>query len=207
MIAGLPATGKTSFARYLSKRTKIPMISKDIVKERLFDTIGFKSRNEKVALGIAATELMYHFAEALLELGKPVILENNFENVSRPALIKLIEKHGCKTVTVRFYTEISVLAERFIIRDRSPERHRGHVVNTRYPEGEDAMPDKAPGISIEQYTDRYYTEMKQRGMENFSIGGDEIVVDTTDFSKVSYERICNKLGEICPCIDCNMLTK
>ena len=170
---------------------EIPMVSKDIVKEHLFDTIGFKNRGEKVALGIAAMGLMYHFAELHLAVNKPVILENNFENDSKAGLLKLIENFDCKTVTVRFHTEINVLSERFLRRDRSPERHRGHVVNTQYPEaaGEEANTVEA---QIKDFKD-YYERMKHRGMEYFSIGGEEIIVDTTDFSKVSYGAIYKEI--------------
>lgn len=189
LITGLPATGKTSFARYLSRKMEIPMASKDIIKEHLFDTVGFKNRNEKVALGIAAMDIMYHFAEIQLELGKPVILENNFENISRPGLLKIIEKYNCKTITIRFHADMQILSERFLVRDRSPERHRGHVINTRYPEDKDPVLIEIQPINI----DKYYSAMKQRGMEDFSVGGMEITVDSTDFSKVSYNAIYEEI--------------
>ena len=194
LIAGLPGTGKTSFARCLSGKLDIPMISKDIVKEHLFDTVGFRNRDEKVKLGVAAMDLMYHFAGAQLELNKSVILENNFENISKPGLEKLIVKYGCGTVTVRFHTDLDVLSERFLLRNRSPDRHRGHVIDTQYPEieGTEALSDK---MGIESFSD-YYERMKYRGMEFFSIGGEEIIVDSTDFSKVSYGTICDKVAGI-----------
>jgi dephospho-CoA kinase len=37
LIAGMPATGKTRLAGFLSDRLDIPMVSKDAVKELLFD--------------------------------------------------------------------------------------------------------------------------------------------------------------------------
>ena len=168
------------------------MVSKDIIKEHLFDTVGFKNREEKVALGIAAMEIMYHFAETLLELDKPIILESNFENVSKPGLLKIIEKFGCKTVTVRFHSDIQVLSERFLARDRAPERHRGHVINTCYPESREALSVETPPINI----DKYYVAMKQRGMEDFSVGGEEIIVDSTDFSKISYDAIYTEIKKL-----------
>jgi adenylate kinase family enzyme len=33
LIAGLPGTGKTTFAKFLSSRMAIPVASKDIIKE------------------------------------------------------------------------------------------------------------------------------------------------------------------------------
>ena len=206
LIAGLPGTGKTSFAKYLSRKLGIPMVSKDIIKEHLFDTIGFKNRAEKVTLGIAAADLMYHVAELHLEIGLPIILENNFESASKPGLLKLIAHYNCKTVMVKFHTEPGVLGKRFLERDKSPERHRGHVINTRYPEVPDngKLPpdqiqgDRAPSNqdSYEpQVTDfsKYYNAMIQRGMADFSVDGEEIFVDTTDFAAVSYDSICNKV--------------
>ena len=185
LVAGLPATGKTSFARYLSGKTGIPMVSKDIIKEHLFDTVGFNNRQEKVNLGTAAMDLMYHFASLNLELGKSVILENNFENVSKPGLLGLIDKYRCKTVMVRFHTDIEVLSERFLARDQSPDRHRGHVINTRYPEDEKSRrEDRGDSDFV-----NYYTAMKKRGMEYFSVGCPEIIVDSTDFSKVNYDEL------------------
>ena len=181
------------------------MVSKDIVKEHLFDTVGFKNRQEKVALGIAALELMYHFANAQLEVGLSIILENNFENLSKPGLLKLIEKYNCRTLMVRFHTERTVLAERFLKRDKSPERHRGHVINTQYPElppCTEPVINKNDTLNFESnliYPQSYFTTMEERGMENFSIGCQEIIVDTTDFSKVSYEAVFH---EILVCLGC-----
>lgn len=192
LISGMPGTGKTSFAAYLSKQLRFPMISKDKIKEHLYDTLGFQNREEKVALGVAAMEVMYHFAGATLEVGQSVILENNFENVSKPGLQKLIDKYACKTVTVQFYAETSELYERFLEREKSPERHRGHVVNTRYPEVGDTPPPAAQNMDAAQFQ----AAMAQRGMIDFSIGGDRLLVDTTDFSKVSYENITEEIRKL-----------
>ena len=193
LIAGLPGTGKTTFAEYLSSKMKIPWFSKDLIKEHLFDTVGFKSRAEKVALGIASMEILYHAAEAHLKVEQPVILENNFENASKPGLLRLMEKYKCPVLTVRFHTHKDVLAERFLIRDKSPERHRGHVLNSRYPE----EPGEKTGPQENQFRDvtEFWKNMGDRGMDTFSIGGWEIDVDTTDFSMVSFEEIYKKIQE------------
>lgn len=86
--------------------------------------------------------------------------------------------------------------ERFVIRDKSPDRHRGHVINTQYPEveGQESMSIESQAISPTQY----FSAMTQRGMMNFSIGGEEILVDTTDFSKISYEKIYEEVKKKIP---------
>lgn len=51
LVTGIPAVGKSTMANFLSKELKLPVISKDSIKELLFERIGFQSREEKVKLG------------------------------------------------------------------------------------------------------------------------------------------------------------
>ena len=91
LIAGLPAAGKGTLARELSRRLGLPMFSKDDIKELLYDTVGFRGRAEKVALGVGAMEAMYYAAGQVMTRGGSVILENNFENASLPGLRALLD--------------------------------------------------------------------------------------------------------------------
>jgi len=54
LVAGMPASGKSTIAVRISESLGIPMLSKDSIKEMLFDDLGFHSRAEKVQLGTAA---------------------------------------------------------------------------------------------------------------------------------------------------------
>jgi hypothetical protein len=166
------------------------MLSKDAVKELLFDDVGFNSREEKNALGKAAADILCYFADAALSAGQPVMLESNFETAAKPGLIELINKHDCPVLTVMLTTELNTLYRRFIERDRSIERHRGHVVNTVYPEkpGEKRSIEEQ-GIGLEGML-KAFTD---RGMLDFDVGGERIVVDTTDFAKVNYEDIAGEI--------------
>ena len=56
----------------------IPVISKDRIKEIMFDEIGFNSREEKVKLGIASMNIIYYMAEQLMKCHQAFILENIF---------------------------------------------------------------------------------------------------------------------------------
>lgn len=80
LITGIPAAGKSALAEYLGEQLNLPVLSKDRVKELLYDTVGFRSRAEKVRLGTAAMEIMYYAAEQLMLCGRQFIMENNFEN-------------------------------------------------------------------------------------------------------------------------------
>lgn len=182
LVAGPPASGKSTLAKALSKRLSVPMFSKDSMKEVLFDTVGFRSREEKVALGLGAMELLYYAAGQILSCGGSVILENNFENASRPGLEALLARFQCRTITLLLKGDPNVLYDRFVRREASPERHRGHVVNTRYPEtGERVI---VPPLSYEQYV----TACAARGMADFSIG-EKLEVDVTDFSAFDLDKL------------------
>ncbi len=90
LVSGIPASGKTTFAKELSRRKNMLYISKDEVKEILFDAVGFASRKEKVALGDASINMVYYFAERIMARGLPLIIENNFENHSAEGIRRLI---------------------------------------------------------------------------------------------------------------------
>ncbi|MDR0292545.1 MAG: AAA family ATPase [Oscillospiraceae bacterium] len=186
LVTGMPATGKTTFAQLLSERLSVPMASKDVIKERLYDTLGFRDRAGKVALARAAAELLYYFGERHLCVGQTVILENVFENSTKPGLQRLIDTYKCETLTVHFHADPVTLFHRFLERDRSPGRHRGHVVNSRYPEtGGETLSLESRGVTPEGME----RAMREKGVTDFSVGGREIRVDTTDFAKADTEAV------------------
>ena len=74
LVSGIPAAGKSTIARLLSHKLGIPVISKDDIKEILFDHIGFTSREEKVRLGTASMDVMYYAASQMLKTNTPCII-------------------------------------------------------------------------------------------------------------------------------------
>lgn len=134
LVTGIPAAGKSTMAEALSERLKIPVISKDTIKELLFDNVGFQSRAEKVKLGIASMEIMYYAAGQLMKAGQPFILENNFEYSSEQGMKNLLEKYQYSALTITLTGDYKVIYQRFLARDLSPDWHRGHVVNNCFPE-------------------------------------------------------------------------
>lgn len=184
LVMGVPASGKSTVARALSERLGIPVFSKDDMKETLYDTIGFRSRAEKVALGNAAMELLYDTARRMMARGLPLILENNFENASRPGLEALLRGSGYTPIAVRLTGEWDAIYERFVERDRSGLRHPGHVVNDCYP--------VRPG-SGQPETQLSRTEFERsihaRGMDTFDVGGPTLCVDTTQWTQVDIDAI------------------
>lgn len=152
LVTGIPAAGKSTIAEVISKKLKLPVISKDIIKELLFDNVGFHSRAEKVNLGIASMEIMYYAAGQLMKTGQPFILENNFEYSSKYGIKNLIEKYQYSALTITLTGDYKVIYQRFLERENSPDRHRGHVVNDCYPEKMNNLKTlKAKTISYENF--------------------------------------------------------
>ena len=189
LVAGMPATGKSRFAEWLSGEMKLPYLSKDTVKEILFDRVGFHSRAQKVALGNAAMEVLYYFAESHMRARNPFILENNFEDCSRDGMMELMKRYGYRPITVLFDGDTEVVYRRFIARDQSPGRHRGHVVNTCFPETGERPPYVPMGLEA------FRAGAEERGFRRFSVGGSVIRVDCTEFEKVDYEQICVRIRD------------
>ena len=59
IINGIPGTGKTTIAKPLADQLGFPLISKDTIKEFLFDTIGVGDREWSQMLGKASSEFLY----------------------------------------------------------------------------------------------------------------------------------------------------
>lgn len=187
LVTGIPAAGKSTLAEYLSEYFKIPVISKDKIKELMFDEIGFQSREEKIALGVAGMNIMYYFAEQLMKCNQPFILENNFENRSVDGIVSILEKYSYTAITITLTGDYRKLYQRFLKRNESPDRHRGHVVNDCYPEtGEKSA---VPALSYEGFA----AGIADRGMDRFTANGPQIVLDMTDFERFDRDALIQKI--------------
>ena len=191
LVTGIPAAGKSTMAKVVSEKLKLPVISKDTVKELLFDNVGFQSRTEKVKLGIASMEIMYYVASQLMKAGQPFILENNFEYSSEQGMKSLLEKYQYSVLTITLTGDYKVIYQRFLERENSPDRHRGHVVNDCYPEKkENNMKTlKAKTISYENFV----CGIEKRGFDAFCVDGRQIKVDITDFSTINMEELFSRI--------------
>ena len=188
LVTGIPAAGKSTMAAFLAEHFGLPVISKDKIKEFMYDDIGFCSREEKAKLGIASMNIMYYMAAELMKSNQPFILENNFEKISREPLIQILEKYSYKAITVTLTGNYSKIYERFTERNSSPDRHRGHVVNDCYPE-------KTPNKDINPISyENFVSGIIDRGMDSFEANDPHIVVDTTDFNDLHIETLIEEIN-------------
>lgn len=190
LVTGIPASGKSTMARFLAEAFGLPVISKDRIKECMYDTIGFRSREEKVKLGIASMQIMYDLAEELMKSARPFILENNFENVSKEGLLTILEKYEYKAITVTLTGDYKIIYQRFLERNRDPGRHPGHVVNDCYPGSKEI--NNPVQISYESFVEG----ITQRGMDSFTANGPQVILDTTDFGRLDREDLVRRIQDI-----------
>ena len=192
LVTGIPAAGKSTMAEVVSEKLKLPVISKDTIKELLFDNVGFQSRAEKVKLGVASMEIMYYAAGQLMKAGQPFILENNFEYSSEQGIQTLLEKYRYSALTITLTGDYKVIYQRFLKRESSPDRHRGHVVNDCYPERKEKDPETSRSKTISY--ESFVRGIEQRGFDAFCADGRLIKVDTTDFSKINMEELFSQIA-------------
>ena len=56
IVAGIPASGKTTDAKHIAEKLHIPLIGKDLIKEKLYDAIRYDtSKRENLRLYGAAS--------------------------------------------------------------------------------------------------------------------------------------------------------
>ena len=128
LVAGVPASGKSTMAAELSRRLNLPLLSKDTIKETLYDTVGFDSRAQKVRLGEAAFRIMIKAADECIAHGQSVILENNFETATNGELRDWLSRRRCPALTVMMTGDWAALHRRFAARNEpaapGPRRQR-----------------------------------------------------------------------------------
>jgi predicted kinase len=174
VVTGQPCTGKTSLARRLAADLGLPLVSRDDIKERLFDSLGWSDRAWSRRLGQASYDLLYYTAELLLCAGQPLILESNFSAVhSVGDLRRLKQTTGCATLVIHCRTEWETLAQRFRQRSASGERHPGHV------------DDQVLGETLAEIQRR----LAQREDAPLDLGGPVLPLDTTDFAAIDYPAL------------------
>lgn len=112
-----------------------------------------------------------------MKVGKSLIVESNFAKESIPIIKNLLNKYDYKSITIRFEGDLHVLHKRFFKREYSNERHNGLVSN---------------GI-FDDFKNFEQTAVKSK---EFKINNNEILVDTTDFLKVDFDKIIESIKKI-----------
>lgn len=183
ILAGMPATGKSTVAASLSKAFGYPILEKDNIKEGLFDTLGFENYAQKRKLDHAANEALLRVLNAMLKAENSLIVDNNFDTASAEKLCTLIDTYHPTCVTIFLNGDPQTLYERYVERDNLHKRHRGHALQDHYPPHEGDNLEYA--MTREEFDEKFF----KRGMAQFSCPGERIDLDMTDFTKVSLDDL------------------
>ena len=190
IIAGMPASGKSTVSAKISEHFGYPIIEKDAIKEELFDTIGFNCYAEKRQLDVAATAVLLRVTDSMLEGGASHIIVNNFRSDASNEVKAITDRHNAKVVTVFFKGDADVFYQRYIERDRNGARHIGHAVQEHYP------PRHGDPVTHEMSREEFAEKFEKLGMDNFNIGGKRIEVDATYPEKINTDALITEIEAV-----------
>ena len=128
IITGHPGSGKTSIAKRLSDHYRIPFISKDALKERMFDALGSRDKGWSLKVSAASHRIMDDMTSQILKSGSSVIVESNFKaDIDSDRFRRIIETYHVPCIQILCTAKGEILFERWTSRINEGERHEGHV--------------------------------------------------------------------------------
>lgn len=133
VVTGPPAAGKTTIARALAARLRLPLIAKDTIKEALFDGLGSGDLAWSQRLGTGTYLAMLSLAEDSVAAGAGLVLEANFVRGSE--IETRLAALPARFVQIHCSAPLEVLLARYGGR----ERHPGHVDSERIDALQDAV--------------------------------------------------------------------
>ena len=139
LINGPPCAGKSHLTDVLAASTSLPIMTKDMIKETVYDSAGWADRDWSRRLGTAASALLWMFAHSLLSQGQDCLIEANFRaSLAASELDRLASALKFTSAQIFVTAAPSALAERFRTRARLQTRHPGHLdteLQHEYSEG------------------------------------------------------------------------
>lgn len=159
IINGLPGAGKTTAATALAQRLNWPLMTKDMFKESLFDSLGWSDRAWSRQLSRASMDLLFLWLERELLAQRACIIESNFESDrDTPRFMALAERYPVCFVQVHVVCDGPTLWQRHQRRGNNGSRHPGHQEGAVALELRDRLllgreaPLQLPGVYIEMDT-------------------------------------------------------
>lgn len=170
IVSGPSASGKSTLSRKLAKDLTLPMISRDLIKEAMFDTLGYSDRKRSIEFGIAAALILLREVEEFLNSGVSCIIESNFRpKYSEAEFVKLLKDTGADVVQIQCICDGPALFERFKDRSLKDERHPGHGDSGNWEEFKDELlagryPNLELGSEVLEYDTSKQDEERYRAL-------------------------------------------
>ena len=171
IVSGAPATGKTTLGRRIASDFALPFLSRDGIKESLYDTIGASDRDWSRQLGMASIQLLFHFVERLLEVGQGLVVESNFyDRYDTPRFEVVLARYAARPVQIHCAAAAPVIIARYRVRASTSERHPGHL-------GAAVLPELRSGL-------------REATWGPLRLAVPCVTVNTTDFATLDYAGLC-----------------
>ena len=170
IVTGLPCTGKTTIGRKIADSLKIPFLSKDEIKELIFDNLGYSDREYSKKVGKVAYAIIFNYVEDYVKKGLSFVLESNFKPEFDNEFFQKIEnKYQPKFIQLLCHSDGEIIYNRFKERAESGNRHPGHADSSNLDEWK---PILTTGKCLP-----------------LDVAGKIIELDTTDFSLVKTDDL------------------
>ncbi len=171
IVNGLPATGKTTIAKYLGFYLNLPVIHKDEINQVIAEVLTCNSLEESYLQGYISIKLLYKFAEILGRQGKACIVESVFDPVYANEEWKIQQaKYLFNAIQIVCFAEGDQLYNRYIKRSYELSRPNFHFDKEKIPHG-------------------MGNRLLQGKIEPINISGPILQVDTTNWSSVDLEEL------------------
>jgi predicted kinase len=175
LVNGFPGTGKTTVGKQLSEQLHVPFLSKDAIKERIFDALGCSDKQWSLKVSGASHRILDYIIEEELQAGHSMIVESNFKpDPDGERFRRFQTQYGVPVIQILCWAEGDVLWERYRTREAT-NRHPGHVESAGLEEQRQRLlPGKCEALPID---------------------GPTIEVDTTDFGDIDYRGIVRAIND------------
>lgn len=173
LIMGDLASGKSTFANFLSQRYHTVLFCKDTIKESLGESIGFSNRSENLRLSRATADLMSLTLSQFGRVDQDLILESNFRIGELEKLHKIASEFHYQVLTLVLRGDVEILHERYL--------------NRMYHENRPAVHLCAEFNSIEGFG-AYLDSLRTP-----TVPGDSIWIDANDFSYQKDAALLDKI--------------
>ncbi len=179
IMAGGPATGKTTLGRRIAETLQIPYFSKDGVKEPIFNHVGYPVTwsapgplsGEK--MDEASLAILLYLMEEQSRAGKACVIDSTFQEKELPRLKALQERFPFLPIQVHCHTEPAELARRYRQRAETRHRHPGHLDH--------------------QLAAEFDADTLEKGYRPMELGGLVFSIDTTSLQEGVVQNLLKSL--------------
>ncbi len=179
IISGPPGAGKTTIAHEMAKRLDYAYISKDVIKEKLYDTES-RSTHDYLWYDKQATARFFDRTKKAIADRQSVIIESNFVASDRRKLLSILNQ-SVPSIEIYCTASGATRLRRYVQRNETKARHAGHHDRRWY------------GLLVVLALLSYAGVRWPYGP--LSITTSRVDADTTDFAKIDYNELARRVRQ------------